>query len=101
MFKGGSICLHQEYYSKIFISQIYANDILLTRINFYDISWVKSNLQIIFVLKKMEKPNYFLGIELVYHPDKMILSQHKYVSDLILETRLWDYNKRYTHSNQR
>ena len=55
---------------------------------------LKSNLQIIFVLKSMEKPNYFLGIELAYHPDKMILFQHTYVLNLILETRLSDYNKR-------
>ena len=49
---------------------------------------VKQYLAQHFVTEDMRKPKYFLGIEFAYARDRLILSQRKYVLDMLQETGL-------------
>ena len=67
---------------------VYVDDILLTGSNTTCISETKQFLWQHFVTKDMKKPQYFLGIEFAYAKDRMVLSQRKYVLDILQEMGL-------------
>ena len=68
------------------ILAVYVDNILLTGNDIQGISVTKELLSKHFVIRDMGKPKYFLGIEFAYPRGKMVLSQRKYVLDLLKET---------------
>ena len=70
------------------ILEIYVDDILLTGTDETTIFTTKAYLQMLFAIRDLKILRYFLGIEFAYQSGKLALSQRKYASDLLQETRL-------------
>ena len=74
--------------SGLVVLAVYVDDILLTESDLVAITETKEYLSRHFVTKDMGKPKYFLGIEIAYQKDRLLLSQRKYVLDLLEEMGL-------------
>ncbi|XP_020258624.1 uncharacterized protein LOC109835036 [Asparagus officinalis] len=78
-----------DKFSKVISSvDVYVDDILLTGSDSVALTETKEYLNRHFVTKDMGKPKYFLGIEVAYQKHGMLLSQRKYVLNLLEETCL-------------
>jgi len=78
----------QRTKSGLVILAVYVDDILLTESDSAGLVETKENLKCHFVTKNMGKSKYFLGIEVAYQKYGILLSQRKYVMDLLEETEL-------------
>ncbi|KAL0302730.1 UNVERIFIED_CONTAM: hypothetical protein Sangu_3081800 [Sesamum angustifolium] len=67
---------------------VYADDILITGSDIYEIEEAKTYLQKHFVTKDLGRPRYFLGIEIAHSKHGVSLSQRKYACDLLQEAGL-------------
>jgi len=67
---------------------IYVNDIVLTSSDHHDISQIKQHICHYFQTKYLGKLKYFLGIEVAYSNNDIIISQKKYALDILEETKL-------------
>ena len=61
---------------------VYVDDILLTENSDKDILPIKQHLDNVFTIKDLG-PHFFLGIEISYTTQGMILTQQKYTKDLL------------------
>ena len=68
--------------SLVFVA-IYVDDIIMTGNNVDEISSLKSFLHDKFKIKDLGKLHYFLGLEILYRHDGVIVSQKKFTSDLL------------------
>ena len=66
---------------------IYVNDIIVTGNDEREKHEVKQRLATEFEIKELGKLKYFLGIEVAYSTQGIFISQQKYVTDLLAETR--------------
>ncbi|GJT72511.1 retrovirus-related pol polyprotein from transposon TNT 1-94 [Tanacetum coccineum] len=71
---------------------VYVDDIIVTRNNKGTIDNIVSQLGSAFALKYRRPINYFLGIEIVPHVFGIILSQKKYILELLQSAGLSNYN---------
>jgi hypothetical protein len=71
---------------KIVILIVYVDDIVITGNDDDGIACLKKMLAKSFEVKDLGFLHYFLGIEVVYGPQGIYLSQRKYVLDLLAET---------------
>ncbi|PWA86467.1 gag/pol polyprotein [Artemisia annua] len=69
---------------------VYVDDIIVTGNNTNAINDVIANLGTSFAVKDLGDLHYFLGIEVIRHGSHLILSQQKYISDLIQKAGLSD-----------
>ncbi|CAL8121905.1 unnamed protein product [Prunus armeniaca] len=69
---------------------VYVDDIIITGNNSAAIGKVISTLSSTFALKDLGILHYFLGIEVVPHSGGLILSQRKYIIDLLKRSHLAD-----------
>ncbi|KAK3001019.1 hypothetical protein RJ639_020679 [Escallonia herrerae] len=67
---------------------IYVDDVIVTRTDSAKISWLKHYLDTKFHIKDLGKLKYFLGIEVARSSDGIVLSQRKYVLDILKECGL-------------
>ena len=67
---------------------IYVDDIIITRNNNLEINKVKKHLDNTFSIKDLGRLNYFLGIEVSYTSDGLVLHQHKYTKGLLSESKI-------------
>ncbi|KAG6387565.1 hypothetical protein SASPL_152757 [Salvia splendens] len=74
--------------SGIVILIVYVDDILISGSDVRGIEVIKKYLHQHFVIKDLGRPKYFLGIEIAHGNSGMSLSQQKYATDLLKETRL-------------
>ena len=65
---------------------VYVDDIKVTRNNEREKHEVKQRLAKEFEIKELGKLKYFLGIEIAYSTQGIIMSQQKYVTDLLVKT---------------
>ena len=77
---------HTKY--GIVVLAVYVGDILLTSSDSAGLLETKEYLKRNFVTKDMERPKYFLGIEVAHKKHSVFLSQRKYALDLLEETWL-------------
>ena len=75
---------HTKY--GIVVLAVYVGDILLTSSDSAGLLETKEYLKRNFVTKDMERPKYFLGIEVAHKKHSVFLSQRKYALDLLEET---------------
>ncbi|RVW74635.1 Retrovirus-related Pol polyprotein from transposon TNT 1-94 [Vitis vinifera] len=66
---------------------VYVDDIIVTRNDEREKHKVKQRLATEFEIKELGKLMYFLGIEVAYSTQGIFISQQKYVTDLLVETR--------------
>lgn len=62
---------------------VYVDDILITGSSDHIITWVKDELHITFTIKDMGDAAYFLAIEITKCTSGMLLSQTKYILDIL------------------
>ena len=68
--------------SKLFVL-IYVDDILVTGASSALINWFMTQIQSTFPIRDLGTLNYFLGMEAIHLPNGLILSQAKYIFDLL------------------
>ena len=83
--KSDHFVFYRNSNSGIILLVVYVDDIVITGSNSKDILSLKSFLQSQFYTKDLEMLRYFLGIEVI-RSKHGILSQKKYVHDLLSET---------------
>ncbi|KAJ8899702.1 hypothetical protein K2173_019400 [Erythroxylum novogranatense] len=84
-----SLFIKRSGTEKIFVL-IYVDDILITGPNIRAIDTFVQVLHSAFPVRDMGSPSYFLGIQLTKVSHGLLLSQSKYISDLIARTGLND-----------
>jgi hypothetical protein len=67
----------------ITVLPVYVDDIIIAGDNTFEISQLKQKLSKEFEVKDLGKLRYFLGIEIARSPKGIVLSQRKYVLDLL------------------
>ena len=67
---------------------VYVDDIILTGNNAKLVSQVVTRLAQRFSLKALGNLSYFLGIEVVSHPNGILLSQRRYIQELLARTHM-------------
>jgi hypothetical protein len=70
----------------IIILAIFVDDIIITGDDALEVVRLKENLRREFEIKDLGQLRYFLGIQVVRSPRGIVLSQRKYVLDLLDET---------------
>jgi hypothetical protein len=65
---------------------VYVDDIIITGDDTLEIARLKKNLSKEFEVKDLGQLRYFLGIEIARSPRGIVLSQRKYVLDLLNKT---------------
>jgi len=70
---------------------VYVDDILLTGSNPAEIEHVKQHLHSCFGIKDLGRLHYFLGIEVSYIPQGIVLSQKKSTTELLKDSKLSSY----------
>ena len=77
----------------ITIAAVYVDDIILTGNNMAVIQSLKSHLHRIFSIKDLGRLSYFLGIEVSYLPDGIVLSQRKLTTELLQRSSIHQFKK--------
>ena len=73
---------------KIVVLIVYVDDIIITGNDMNEINQLKQRLALEFELKDLGNLRYFLGMEVARSEKDIVLSQRKYVLDLLKETRM-------------
>ncbi|KAH9671758.1 retrovirus-related pol polyprotein from transposon RE1 [Citrus sinensis] len=76
--------------SKIVIMLIYVDDIIITGSDSQGIEEVIKDLNTSFALKDLGNLNFFLGIQVLRNQNSILLSQAKYIQDLLAKTEMID-----------
>ena len=66
---------------------VYVDNTIITRNDFKEIQGLKSHLDQNFQVKRFGSLKYFLGIEFSKSGDEILLTQQKYIIDLLKETK--------------
>ena len=61
---------------------VYVDDIILIGNDEAEVASIKVYLRQHFVMRDLSLPRYFLGLEIAYKRDQMVLCQQKYTLDL-------------------
>jgi hypothetical protein len=83
---GDHTVFYKHSKSRITILAVYVDDIIITGDDEVEISQLKENLSKEFEVKDLGQLKYFLGIEFARSPKGIVLSQRKYVLDLLSDT---------------
>ncbi|KAL4565872.1 hypothetical protein LXL04_029978 [Taraxacum kok-saghyz] len=84
-----SLFVRHSTTSPIYI-RVYVDDIIITGPNSTDVSSFITSLANRFSLKDLGNLSYFLGVEVLPHPDGLFLSQSKYILDLLTKAKMSD-----------
>lgn len=94
---GITLCIldHSLFYRHISSGQcnyliIYGDDIVNIGNDQYDIQNLKKHIFSLFVMKDLRKIKYFLGIEVEQSKSGIVMSQRKYVLNIVKETSMLD-----------
>ena len=71
---------------KVAIVIVYVDDIVVTENDVAEIQSLKKHLASSFDIKALGLLSYFLGIEVAYSASGIVLSQHKYMIDVLKDT---------------
>ena len=88
---GDHTLLRKHHDGKVTILLVYVDDIIITGNDEFGVSFLSSELAKAFEIKPLGRLRYFLGIEVAYSPQGIFISQHKYILDLLKETKMNHY----------
>lgn len=71
---------------------IYVDDVLITETNLEENEVLKAFLHEIFKIKYLGRLHYFLGLEVLYKDDWVLISQRKFTMDLLTVFDLTKYS---------
>lgn len=74
------ICKH---HTSITFIAVYVDDMIITSNSEEHINLIKQHLDTIFGIKDLDLLNFFLGIEITYIPEGVVLSQKKFTQELL------------------
>jgi len=77
-----------KFFTDISIIAVYVDDILLTGSNPAEIAHVEQPLHSCFGIKDLGGLHYFLGFEVSYIPQGIVLSQKKFTTELLKDSKL-------------
>jgi hypothetical protein len=80
---GDHTVFYRHSNSQITILAVYVDDIIITGDDKVEISRLKDSLRKEFEVKDLDQLKYFLGIEIARSPKGIVLSQRKYVLELL------------------
>ena len=83
---GDHTMFYRHSERRITILAVYVDDIIITGDDEVEISRLKRNLSKEFEVKDLGQLKYFLGIEIARSTKGIVLSQRKYVLDLLSDT---------------
>ncbi|XP_020549893.1 uncharacterized protein LOC110012101 [Sesamum indicum] len=84
-------CLFLKITSTCFVALlIYVDDILLTGDSTAEIAALKDYLHSLFTIKNLGYAKYFLGLEFARSSHGLLVTQHKYLTDIIADAHLQD-----------
>src|SRR3954471_7059815 len=83
---GDHTMFYKHENGRITILMVYVDDIIITGDDKKEIRMLKYYLAEVFEVKDLGELKYFLGNEIVRGPRGIVLSQRKYVLDLLKET---------------
>nr|CAE05707.2 OSJNBb0065J09.3 [Oryza sativa Japonica Group] len=83
---GDHTLFYRHRGKKIAILAVYVDDIIITGDDTQEIAQLKENISKEFEVKDLGQLKYFLGIEIARSPRGIVLSQRKYVLDLLCDT---------------
>ena len=83
---GDHTLFYRHSGNRITILAVYVDDIVITGDDTLEITRLKENLSKEFEVKDLGQLRYFLGIEIARSPRGIVLSQRKYVLDLLNDT---------------
>ncbi|XP_019231184.1 PREDICTED: uncharacterized protein LOC109212026 [Nicotiana attenuata] len=78
--------------SSIIFVGVYFDDVIITGTDSAEIADLKAFLDQKFKIKDLGRLHYFLGLELLYKPDGILISQRKFTLDLLKEYQVFDYS---------
>ncbi|XP_019265009.1 PREDICTED: uncharacterized protein LOC109242629 [Nicotiana attenuata] len=77
--------------SIIFVA-VYVDDVIITGTDSEEIASLKAFLDQKFRIKDLGRLHYFLGLEVLYKPDGILISQRKFALNLLKEYQCFDYS---------
>ncbi|XP_019229823.1 PREDICTED: uncharacterized protein LOC109210806 [Nicotiana attenuata] len=91
--KPGLVCkLNKSLYGlNKLVDSVYVDDVLLTGTDQEDITRLKDSLHKQFKIKDLGQLHFFLGLEVMYKDDGVIISQRKFVLDMLKGYDCLDY----------
>jgi hypothetical protein len=97
---GDHTVFYRHSGNQVTILAVYVDDIIITGDDTLEIAQLKKNLSKEFEVKDLGQLRYFLGIEIARSPRGIVLSQRKYVLDLLNETGMLGCRKASTPIEQ-
>jgi len=76
-------------YAGCIIMSLYVDEIIIIGNDIDGISILKTKLAKYFEMKDLGSLRYFLGIEVAYSPKDYLLSQSKYIIDILEQARIY------------
>ena len=77
-----------KHHGHILYLLVYIDDIIITGDDEHAVDLLVQNLAKRFSLKDLGSLTYFLGVEIQSHPRGLVLSQHRYIQDLLHHTNM-------------
>lgn len=74
-----------------FLELVYMDDVFIMRQVQADIIVVNLFLVVTFIIKDLDYIKYFFSFELAYSTSNVLITQDKYIRDMLVDTRLVDY----------
>ncbi|XP_019233911.1 PREDICTED: uncharacterized protein LOC109214451 [Nicotiana attenuata] len=78
--------------SSIIFVAVYVDDVIITGTDSAEIASLKAFLDQMFKIKDLGILHYFLGLEVLYKPNGILISQRKFALDLLKEYQCFDYS---------
>ena len=85
---GDHTLFWKHHDGKVSILLVYVENIIITWNGEFGFSFLSSMLAKAFEIKPLGRLKYFLGIDVAYSPQVIFISQHKYILDLLKETKM-------------
>ena len=77
----------------IIIATVYVDDIIITGNDVQEFNFLKAFLDKVFTIKDLGALHSFLGIEVSYQEDGIVLTQQKFTRDLLLASSVKEFKK--------